>query len=295
MSYTALVKEEVLQKEVTNPKERLMELFAILKSKNAILPGRIDLNIEHSGLAKRVYEYLRKVTDLKILVKYSISKRLGEHRVYSIIIPYQKNYGKFYEMLQKIDNEDFIRNEHKINGFIRGMFLATGYIKDPKKEYDLEFFIEDKGMAEKFYELLKTMEKRTTLKQKGNKYLVYVKNSEDIMDIMVSVGAMKSFFEYEEVTVIKDIKNKTVRSMNWEIANETKTMDTAEKQLDMINYIEEHVGLETITPVLREVAYVRIENPESSLSELAEIIGITKSGIRNRFRRLEQIYRNLES
>ena len=81
--------------------------------------------------------------------------------------------------------------------------------------------------------------------------------------------------------------------MNWEVANETKTIGTAEKQVEMIEYIENKIGLKELTPALREVAELRLNHDEDTLSELASLIGLTKSGIRNRFRRLEQIYHEL--
>ncbi|KID49472.1 hypothetical protein C095_04805 [Fusobacterium necrophorum subsp. funduliforme B35] len=123
---------------------------------------------------------------------------------------------------------------------------------------------------------------------------MYLRNSEDIMDMLVLMGAMKQFFSYEETTMMKDLKNKTIREMNWEVANETKTLNTGNYQIKMIEYIEENMGLHNLTPVLLEAVKVRLEHPESSLQELADFIGISKSGIRNRFRRIEGIYEKLK-
>lgn len=81
--------------------------------------------------------------------------------------------------------------------------------------------------------------------------------------------------------------------MNWELANETKTLSTAQKQMRIIRYIEKKEGLDILSDVLKEIAKVRIENPEASLVEIADIIGITKSGVRNRFRRIEAVYNEL--
>ena len=94
--------------------------------------------------------------------------------------------------------------------------------------------------------------------------------------------------------MMKDMKNKTIREINWEVANETKTLNTADKQLAMIEYIEKNIGLHYLADVLRDMAVVRLNNPESSLSELAEVIGLSKSGVRNRFRRIEEIYTELK-
>ena len=178
-------------------------------------------------------------------------------------------------------------------GFIKGIFLSCGYIKDPKKEYALDFFMDDEETAEKFYNILQRKGKKVFKTQKRNKPLVYIRNSEDIMDIMVVIGSIQSFFKYEEMTMIKDLKNKTIREMNWEVANETKTLNTGNNQIKMIKYIDETVGLDSLSSVLQEISYVRLNNPESSLQEIADMIGISKSGVRNRFRRIEDTYNNL--
>jgi hypothetical protein len=81
--------------------------------------------------------------------------------------------------------------------------------------------------------------------------------------------------------------------MNWEIANETKKLSAAEKQIRIINKIDEEIGLEELSEVLRETAVNRLKNEEMSLQELADLMSISKSGIKNRFRRLEEIYKNL--
>ena len=157
----------------------------------------------------------------------------------------------------------------------------------------MDFFIDNEEAADKLYELLQEKGKKVFKTKKRNKPLVYLRNSEDIMDVMVMIGTIQAFFKYEETTMIKDLKNKTIREMNWEVANETKTLNTGNNQIKMINYIGKVLGLNALSPVLEEVAFLRLQNPESSLQEIAEMIGISKSGVRNRFRRIEEIYNNL--
>ena len=111
--------------------------------------------------------------------------------------------------------------------------------------------------------------------------------------ILVLMDALQHFFEYEETTIIKNLKNKTIREMNWEVANETKTLNTGNYQIKMIKYIGEKIGLNSLSPVLEEAAFLRLNNPEDSLQSLADMINISKSGIRNRFRRIEEIYNSL--
>lgn len=204
----------------------------------------------------------------------------------------QKGFKDFVAKLD-LSSPLILASEEILKGFVRGIFLACGYIKDPAKEYALDFFIDNEKAAEKLYEILQAKNKKVFKTQKRNKPLVYLRNSENIMDIMVVIGSIQAFFNYEEMTMIKDLKNKTIREMNWEVANETKTLNTGNNQIKMINYIENSIGLNNMSSVLEEVAIIRLDNPESSLQEIAEIIGISKSGVRNRFRRIEEIYNKL--
>lgn len=293
MSYSSEVKHEVSRKEGLTTLEKLAELYGIFRSKDAIHPQEIRLRVENSFLAKRVYQLLREVTELKIGIKYSVSNKLGEHNVYTIEVFRQKGLKSFLQDLS-FSYMDIISHEEILRGYIKGIFLSCGYMKDPKKEYAMDFFLDEKEMAEEFYRILLYLKKKVFLTKKRNKTLVYLRNSEDIMDILVLMGAMKQFFSYEETTMMKELKNKTIREMNWEVANETKSLNTGNSQIKMIEYIEEHMGLHRLSAVLLEAAKIRLEHPESSLQELADYIGISKSGIRNRFRRIESIYEDLQ-
>lgn len=293
MSYTYKVKNEILHRCDLNEDEKYAEIRAILLLKHAINQNSIELKLENKEIAERIYFMLKELTNLKIFIKFSKSKKFGEHNTYVISIPSQPGIKKFIENLEKYSSKVDEVSEEVEKGFIRGMFLGCGYIKSPEKEYALDFFVDSDELADELYNLLVKLEKKVYKTIKRNKPLVYMRNAEDIMDIIVLIGSMKEFYNYEETTMIKDLKNKTIREMNWEVANETKTLDTARKQVKMINYIGYKIGLNELSPVLEEIAFLRLENPEASLQELAEIIGISKSGIRNRFRRLEEIHNEL--
>ena len=212
--------------------------------------------------------------------------------MYTITLYQQKGLKEFLNSF-KFSYLDIIQNDEIFRGYIRGFFLSCGYIKDPKKEYSLDFFVDNEELADKIYNILFSKKKKIFKTNKKNKILVYLRNSEDIMDILVLMDALQHFFEYEETTIIKNLKNKTIREMNWEVANETKTLNTGNYQIKMIKYIGEKIGLNSLSPVLEEAAFLRLNNPEDSLQSLADMINISKSGIRNRFRRIEEIYNSL--
>lgn len=299
MSYSATLKREIFNNEIKNKKEIIAELFGVFISKEVITENGIYFSTENVSFAKRVYSNLRYITDLEIQLKYLVSNKLGTHKVYEILLIATKSKEKEYNKLLKeiLFYKDFFvkKSESELAGIIRGFFLSCGYVKSPEKGYALDFFIDTEYAANFLYDLFKKMGKKVFQTDKKNKNLVYLRNSEDILDIVFMIGGVNSFFEFEEVTVNKEIRNKINRNINWEIANETKKISTSEKQIKMIEAIDKKMGLSELSNVLREAAELRIKNEEMSLQELADLIGVSKSGIRNRFRRLEDIYNNLEN
>ena len=292
MSYSSNVKQEITQKIPVTNLECLAEISSIFENKANLVKEGIEIKMENSILAKRLYSLIKATSSLQFGIKYSITKKFTEHRIYVITLYKQKGLKEFLESF-KFSFLDIIQNDEIFRGYLRGFFLSCGYIKDPKKEYSLDFFVDNKELADKIYNILLSKKKKIFKTIKKNKILVYLRNSEDIMDILVSMNALKYFFEYEEITIIKNLKNKTIREMNWEVANETKTLNTGNYQIKMIKYIDEKLGLNTLTDVLKEAAMLRLNNPEDSLQSLADMINISKSGIRNRFRRIKEIYNNL--
>ena len=292
MSYSSNVKQEITQKIPVTNLECLAEISSIFENKANLVKEGIEIKMENSILAKRLYSLIKATSSLQFGIKYSITKKFTEHRIYVITLYKQKGLKEFLESF-KFSFLDIIQNDEIFRGYLRGFFLSCGYIKDPKREYSLDFFVDNKELADKIYNILLSKKKKIFKTIKKNKILVYLRNSEDIMDLLVSMNALKYFFEYEEITIIKNLKNKTIREMNWEVANETKTLNTGNYQIKMIKYIDEKLGLNTLTDVLKEAAMLRLNNPEDSLQSLADMINISKSGIRNRFRRIEEIYNSL--
>lgn len=293
MSYSQKVKREVMAITGLSQLEMLGEVRTVITSKDGIKENKIEIKFDNISMASRFYGLLQEITKLKIVIKYSISKNFGEHKIYNVSIPNQKGYKEFLQKLLGVTNSLILSNEHFLKGCVRGYFLYSGYVKSPEKEYAMDFFIDSSDGAQELYDLLLALDKKVFKTIKKNKNLVYLRNSEDIMDILVTVGSMQEFFKFEETTMMKDLKNKTIREMNWEVANETKTLNSANRQLKMIEYIEEEYGLGNLSPVLKEIAELRLKYTESSFQEIADLIGISKSGVKNRFRRLEDFYNEI--
>lgn len=293
MSYSSKLKSEIMENNIERKDEILAELYGIFFSKNSIRENMIKFSTENIEFAKRIVDNIFKVSGLKAQVKYSIAKRFSKPRIFYIYLynsdlKYNKFLKKLKEIILHIDDTVIL------NALLRGYFLATGYIKDPNKGYTLDFFIDTLEASEFLYQIIFKMKKKVFKTKKNNKYLVYIRNSEDILDFINIFGVIKIFFEYEEVTIIKEANNSVNRSMNYELANESKKAEAAIKQIDMIEFIDKKLGLNNLTKALFELSKIRLENEEDSYQELAVKLGISKSGVRNRFRRLEEIYLELK-
>ena len=142
MSYSSNVKQEITKKIPVTNLECLAEISSIFENKSILTKDGIEIKMENSILAKRVYSLVKATSPLKFGIKYSITKKFTEHKVYTITLYQQKGLKEFLDSFQ-FSYLDIIQNDEIFRGYIRGFFLSCGYIKDPKKEYSLDFFVDN--------------------------------------------------------------------------------------------------------------------------------------------------------
>lgn len=174
---------------------------------------------------------------------------------------------------------------------LRGLFMAAGSISDPKSGYHLEIVCSSEKTAADVRRLMNTFSLGAHTVKRKNSYVVYLKNSEHIVDFMNVTGAHRHLLDFENVRIKKSVRNETNRIMNCENANVDKQLDAAEKQLEDIRTILDNEGYEKLTRRLRDAVDLRIRYPELSLRELAEKADppVTKSGLNHRYQKLALI------
>lgn len=175
--------------------------------------------------------------------------------------------------------------------FLRGVFLSCGTIADPMKNYHLEFVIPFLKLTNDFATLLGDMGLSPKIVERGNSYVVYFKDSENIEDFLTLIGAQSSSLELMGVKMMKDVRNKINRQINFETANISRTVNAAMSQIAAIEKIEKVKGLAWLPEQLREIAVIRKENPDMSLDEIKNELGgeISRSGVNHRLNRLIKI------
>ena len=172
--------------------------------------------------------------------------------------------------------------------FVRGAFLSCGTMTNPEVDYHLEFSVPFLNLSRDLVTLLRELGLSAKQARRAGGYVVYFKESESIEDCLTLMGATSAALELMGVKMVKDIRNNINRVTNCESANIDKTVAAAAVQSEALRKIERTVGLDALPEELREIAYLRLENPELSLRELGEALDrpLTRSGVNHRLRRI---------
>lgn len=175
--------------------------------------------------------------------------------------------------------------------FLKGVFLAAGTIGDPEKLYQLEIILNTEEAAEFVQKQLAGFGISGKVTERKGRYAVYVKEGDQIADFLAAVQANTSLLALENVRVVKDVRNTVNRKVNCETANLNKTVVAAQTQIRDIEWIQSNIGFDKLPDPLREVAQMRLLNPDVTLQELGDMMDppVGKSGVNHRLRRLHEI------
>lgn len=193
------------------------------------------------------------------------------------------------EIKKELEKKAFTKNSAR--AFLRDAFLEIGSMSNPEKGYHLEFVCEDENHAHKLIETMQKFEIMAKTVQRKRYTIVYIKESEDIVKLLNVMGAHKCLMDLENLRILKDMRNSINRRVNCETANISKTVSAANKQIEDIQYIQEHCGFDDLSENLREMAKIRLEYPDATLKELGEYLvpPVGKSGVNHRLRKLSEL------
>ncbi|MFA7661799.1 MAG: DNA-binding protein WhiA [Anaerovoracaceae bacterium] len=188
--------------------------------------------------------------------------------------------------------EGLVKTKCCKKSYLRGAFLGAGTVSNPEKGYHLEFVLNTEVLARDLVKLINSfVDLHAKVTQRKNRWVVYVKESEQIIDILNIVGAHGHLLKYEEIRLARDLRNSANRLKNCDDANTDKIVNTAQRQLQAIRIIEEKRGLSFLPEKLHEMALLRKEYPEVGLAELGERMepSLKKSGVNHRLKKIEEI------
>lgn len=203
----------------------------------------------------------------------------------------------FTDILGKIGSPEepvsplLLRNSCCRRAFLRGAFLAVGSMSAPEKGYHLEFNCPDEDKAKQLQRMIKGFDIESKIIARKKHYVVYIKEGSGIVDLLNVCGAPISLMNLENLRILKEMRNSVNRRVNCETANITKTVNAAARQVEDIEYLRENYGLQNLPASLREMAEIRLENPDVPLRDLGAFFDppLGKSGVNHRLRKLSEL------
>ncbi|HEX2937411.1 MAG TPA: DNA-binding protein WhiA [Ruminiclostridium sp.] len=291
MTFAYKVKTELCSVEPSSECCKKAEMYGFLLYGRMFSKTGISVQTEHFEVAVSMAKLLSNLFDIEPAQKTS---RRADGRITDCIsIENESKISYIFDSFGHGNNKVALRinranieNECCSSSFLKGVFLSCGSIVDPEKDYHLEFVSSHLRLGQDFADYLSELGfEPKTIVRKGN-FVVYLKDSEQIEDILTLMGAVHCSLELMNIKVYKDLRNKVNRVTNCETANITKTVDAAARQLEAINKLTGKKGYGCLPEELREIAKLRLDNPDASLSELAKMAGISRSGVNHRLQRI---------
>ncbi|CAJ1183993.1 hypothetical protein FD33_GL000872 [Companilactobacillus paralimentarius DSM 13238 = JCM 10415] len=304
VSYASEVKQE-LTKLVVHPEHARVELSALLRMNGSLSLQNhhfvLTAQTENAAIARRIFSLIKQKYGIESELLVRKKMKLKKNNQYLVRLKYDTN--RVLTDLDILDEsglsintdvpEEVLNEDQRMRSYLRGAFLATGSVNNPEtSRYHLEIYSLYETHNEGIAQMMNYFHLNARTTKRRNGYIVYLKEAEKIADFLQLIGATNSMLKFEDIRIVRDMRNSVNRLVNCENANINKTVAAAERQIDNIKHLQATVGLDSLPDKLREIAVLRLENPEVSLKELGEMVPsgpISKSGINHRLRKLNEL------
>lgn len=305
MSFSKETKNELARMKPEKKCCMLAEIAAFIKTAGSIsLAGGgkfvIRLNTKNHIIAKHFRSLLKSYFDIDATISMGEENSLKKGRYYTINIgPEQLSEQILREsgilMIREGMNyitdgiyDGLIKTKCCRRTYLRGEFLGAGTMTDPKKAYDFEIILNSEVMAEETKRLITSFKGLSAkIARRKKDYVVYVREAGHVLDILAIMGAHSQYFAYQNVRLMKEMRNEANRKANCDQANIDKAIKASERHIEAIRKLE----LSDLPEKLRQVADARLKHPEASLSELGELLNppLKKSGVNKRLLKIMQL------
>lgn len=308
MSFASDMKNELTRVDVDTCCQK-SELSALIKMNGALsfFNGEwvISVQTENAAIARRIFSLIKKLygVDIELLVRRKM--KLKKNNVY--ISRVKKDTHKMLTDLNIIRdgmitndiNEEITKDDCCIRSYLRGAFLAGGSVNNPETSaYHLEIASLYEDHARVLTELMNGYELNAKYIERKRGYITYLKGAEKIAEFLSLIGGYQALLKFEDVRIVRDMRNSVNRLVNCETANLNKTVSAAMRQVVNIQLIDDEIGIGELPERLQEIARLRVEHQEVSLKELGEMLStgpISKSGVNHRLRKLDAIAEKIKS
>ncbi|RJQ32181.1 MAG: DNA-binding protein WhiA [Actinobacteria bacterium] len=302
MSFTSEIKTQLAKNSQSKKCCQKALLSALLKVDGSLHIENKKLSLESHTENSSVARMLKKIlTEYGLSANVSIRRSvLQGHTNYAVVVASQPKLELLLSDLGLLVSgskynygipEKFINSKCCAKSYLTGIFLGAGYLSHPKQSYHLGFDLANAELATDIVGVLSSYQIKAHVSQKKNNIVLSLQTFDDVCDFLALIGASGPLFYYQDIKIIKEIKNKVNRLINFETANVEKVIKSARRQINNIAVIDENYGLEKLSPALKEIVCLRVDNPEASLEELAGLANpkLSKSAVNHRLRRISEL------
>ncbi|MCC6094585.1 MAG: DNA-binding protein WhiA [Eubacterium sp.] len=308
MSFSGDVKKELVRQIGSARHCQIAELAALLMFCATVQADerdhyRIVFRTEHPDVADKYMLLLKKVFHILPELVHTEDRRRQKTDLYQICVDDSETATRILQAVRFLDGRGNMTDNVPIHqqvilqntccrrAFIRGVFLAGGSVSDPNTSYHFEIVCSTEEQALGLRDILRSLDVDARTVQRKKYQIVYVKDSQQISDLLGMMGAGSSMLAFENARIVRSVRGDVNRQVNCETANISKTARAAAKQIADIQLIQERVGLANLPEALDEIARVRLQYPKATLSELGKHLSdpVGKSGVNHRLRKISII------
>jgi DNA-binding protein WhiA len=302
MSFAAQTKKELTLIESDACCENT-ELSALIRMNGAVQVSSqrvvLDISTENAAIARRIYTLIKKTFNIHTELLVRKKMRLKKNNVYIVRIPNQVQevlsalhiVSEGFQFTARID-KSMIKNNCCKRAYLRGAFLAGGSVNNPEgSSYHLEIASMYEEHCKSLVQLANRFDLNARCIERKKGFVFYIKEGEKIIEFLSLIGAHQALLRFEDVRIMKDMRNSVNRIVNCETANLNKTIGAAVRQLDNIRLIQREIGLENLPEKLRVVAEIRLQHPDVNLQEVGDLLNgvVSKSGVNHRLRKIDEL------
>ncbi|MCP8970623.1 DNA-binding protein WhiA [Ectobacillus ponti] len=309
MSFASETKKELTNLEIKDCCVKA-ELSALIRMNGSLSFSNrhmiVDIQTENAAIARRIYTLLKKSYEVTVELLVRKKMRLKKNNVYIVrlvekakeVLEDLRIIEEGFSLLRTI-SRDLIKKKCCKRSYLRGAFLAGGSVNNPEtSSYHLEVFSLYQEHNDSICELMNEFDLNSKTLERRKGYITYLKEAEKITEFLNIIGAHNALLRFEDIRIVRDMRNSVNRLVNCETANLNKTIGAALRQIENIKYIDRTVGLDILPAKLREIAELRINYEDVTLKELGEMVSggaISKSGINHRLRKIDEIAEKLRA
>ena len=308
MSFASNIKDEVVRIRVRDGSVKLAELSGLTFACGNLKLGRrkaVSYRTENREVGRHIAALGTSLYELDV----EMEERVREHRKAPLYVVNMSG-PKAGEMLSATGvmvsdeegihllsrlPEDLVREDEARRAFVRGCFLGAGSCSDPQGEYSVEILCRAESFAGGLCDLLNGYGLNARYALRRNRYVVYLKEGDSVTGFLALIGSNIAALDLENVRAEKETRNYVNRTTNCEYANLDKLVAASVKQQQAVNTILSHGHFQRLPKALKEAAELRLNYPDASLQELADMADIKKSGMNHRLTRLIEYAQDLEN